>query len=255
MAHTSSRLPKKSVTHPVGHIKGQQIQNKILLALPKRECVALFSKLKFVALPIRTVLNQIGAPIEFGYFMNDGLASVLSIMGNGKSVEVGLCGSEGFVGLPLVAGFSTSSTRVIVQVAGSGFRISAKDLTSALLDCPHLVTALQRFTQELGLQASQIAACNRLHEIDERLANWLLMSQDRLGNDDVVPLTQEFLAHMLGTRRASVTVAAGILQKAGLITYKRGVVKVESRSGLEDATCECYGVMTRQITKWQAETN
>jgi CRP-like cAMP-binding protein len=249
MAHTSVRDPKKSI------INGQQVQNKILLALPKRERVALFSKLKFVSLPIRTMLNQVGEPIEFGYFMNDGLASVLSIMGNGKSVEVGLCGREGFVGLPLVAGFSTSPTRVIVQVAGGGFRIGAKNLIAALLDCPHLVIALQRFAQELGVQASQIAACNRLHKIDERLANWLLMSQDRLGNDGVIPLTQEFLAHMLGTRRASVTVAAGILQKAGLIIYKRGVVKVESRPGLEDATCECYGIMLRQITKWQAETD
>jgi CRP-like cAMP-binding protein len=249
MAHPSVRDPKKSI------INGQQVQNKILLALPKRESAVLFSKLKFVSLPIRTVLNQIGEPIKFGYFINEGLGSVLSIMAGGKSVEVGLCGKEGFVGLPLIAGFSTSPTRVIVQVAGSAFKISAKDLVAALLDCPHLMIALQRFTQELGLQASQIAACNRLHEIDERLANWLLMSQDRLGNDGVVPLTQEFLAHMLGTRRASVTVAAGILQKAGLIAYKRGVVKVESRPGLEDATCECYGTMLRQITKWQAETN
>jgi CRP-like cAMP-binding protein len=165
MAHASLRDPKKSI------INGQQVQNKILLALPKRERISLFSKLKFVSLPIRTVLNQVGEPIEFGYFMNDGLASVLSIMGNGKSVEVGLCGREGFVGLPLVAGFSTSPTRVIVQVAGGGFRIGAKNLIAALLDCPHLVIALQRFTQELGLQASQIAACNRLHEIDKRLAN------------------------------------------------------------------------------------
>jgi CRP-like cAMP-binding protein len=256
MAHISVPRPKKSVIKPaVNGIKGQQVQNKILLALPQRERAVLFSKLKFVPLPIRTVLNQIGKQIEFGYFMNDGLASVLSIMGDGKSVEVGLCGREGFVGLPLVAGFSSSPTHIIVQVAGSAFKVSAKDLIAALPECPELATALQRFTQELGLQSSQVAACNRLHEVDQRLARWLLMSQDRLGGYDLVPLTQEFLAHMLGTRRASVTVAAGILQKAGLITYKRGAVKVESRPGLEDATCECYGIMTEQIKKWQAEAN
>jgi CRP-like cAMP-binding protein len=256
MAHTSVHRPKKSVTKPaVNGINGQQVQNKILLSLPKRERAALFLKLTFVSLPIRTVLNQIGEPIEFGYFVNDGLASVRSIMGDGKSVEVGLCGKEGFVGVPLVAGFSTSPTRVIVQVAGSAFRVSAKDLLAAARKCPELANALQRFTQELGLQSSQAAACNRLHEVDERLARWLLMSQDRLGSDDVVPLTQEFLAHILGTRRASVTVAAGMLQKAGLITYKRGAVKVESRPGLEDATCECYGIMTEQMKKWQAETS
>jgi CRP-like cAMP-binding protein len=256
MAYTSVRNLKKSVSKPAvnGNI-GQQVQNKILLGLPKREWAALSSKLKLVSLPIHTVLNQIAEPIKFGYFMNDGLASVLSIMGDGKSVEVGLCGREGFVGLPLVAGFSTSPTRVIVQVAGSAFRVSAQDLIAALRDCPRLATALQRFTQELGLQSSQVAACNRLHDVDERLARWLLMSQDRLGGNDLVPLTQEFLAHMLGTRRASVTVAAGILQKAGLITYKRGSVRVNNRALLEDATCECYLTMTRQAKKWQAEAS
>ncbi len=104
------------------------------------------------------------------------------------------------------------------------------------------------------MQAVHVAACNRLHEVDERLARWLLMSQDRLGGD-VVPLTQEFLAHMLGTRRASVTVAAGILQKAGLITYNRGHVRIESRERLEDAACECYGAMKKQSLMWDQEAN
>ena len=104
----------------------------------------------------------------------------------------------------------------------------------------------------MAVQSAQVAACNRLHEVEERLARWLLMSQDRLGGDSV-PLTQEFLAHMLGTRRASVTVAAGILQKAGLIDYSRGNVKIKSRAKLEEASCECYGMMTEQIEKWRIE--
>jgi CRP-like cAMP-binding protein len=233
-------------------VNGQPIRNKILLALPNNECALLFSKLEFVSLPVRTVLNEVGEPIKFAFFMNDGLASILSMTSDGKSVEVGLCGREGFVGLPLAAGFKTSPTRVIVQVAGSAFRISAKLLLATLEDCPKLVIGLQRFVQEMGLQSSQVAACNRLHEVDERLARWLLMSQDRLGGDDI-PLTQEFLAHMLGTRRASVTVAAGILQKAGLITYKRGAVKIENRHRLEKAVCECYGILVRQAKNWRAE--
>jgi CRP-like cAMP-binding protein len=204
--------------------------------------------------PTPKVLNQLGERIKYGFFINDGLASILSIMADGKSVEVGLAGSEGFVGLPLAFGFETSPTRVILQVAGSGFKISAKDLLFELRECPKLATQLHRFSQELTLQASQIAACNRLHEVDERLARWLLMPQDRLGGDDV-PLTQAFLAHMLGTRRASVTVAAGILQRAGLITYSPGQVKIESRSGLKEAACECYGTMVKQVKKWQAETS
>jgi CRP-like cAMP-binding protein len=213
----------------------------------------MFSKLEFVPLPVRTLLHEPGVPIKYAFFINDGLASILTVVGNGKSVEVGLCGKEGFVGLPLAAGFSSSPTRVLVQVAGSGFRIKAKDLAAALRECPRLAVAVQRLALELALQSSQVAACNRLHEVEERLARWLLMSQDRLGGD-VVPLTQEFLAHMLGTRRASVTVAAGILQKADLITYGRGSVKVENRAKLEAAACECYGIMTEQVKKWHAET-
>jgi CRP-like cAMP-binding protein len=210
--------------------------------------------LKFVLLPTPKVLNERAERIKYAFFLNDGLASILSIMADGKSVEVGLSGREGFVGVPLAFGFETSPTRVIMQVAGSGFRITAKDLLLALRECPILATALRRFSQELTLQASQIAACNRLHEVDERLARWLLMSQDRLGGDDV-PLTQAFLAHMLGTRRASVTVAAGILRKAGLIKYVRGEVKIESRIGLEKTACECYKTLVAQVQKWRTETN
>jgi CRP-like cAMP-binding protein len=186
------------------------------------------------------------------FFLNEGLASILSITTDGKSVEVGLSGRKGFVGIPLTAGFHSSPTRVIMQVAGSGFRMAAKDLIAALRECPKLATGLQRFVQEVALQSSQVAACNRLHEVDERLARWLLMSHERLGGD-LIPLTQEFLAHMLGTRRASVTVAAGMLQKAGLITYTRGAVRIKSRTQLEDAACDPYGILTQQIVKWRAE--
>ena len=256
MARLSTSSPPKSVTKSapvVPGLNGGQVHNKILLALPDHECAAILSKLEFIPLPTPTVLNEVGRPINFAFFLNDGLASILSIMADGKSVEVGLSGKEGFVGIPLIAGFNTSPTRVIMQVAGSGFRMAAKDLIVAMRECPKLAISLQRFSQELALQSSQVAACNRLHEVEERLARWLLMSQDRLGGD-LIPLTQEFLAHMLGTRRASVTVAAGILQKAGLITYTRGAVKIENRNELEDAACECYGIITQQVKKWQSET-
>jgi CRP-like cAMP-binding protein len=243
----------KSAVKSNGSIRGQPVRNAILLALPSHACAALFSKMEFVLLPVRTVLNEADEAIKFAYFLNDGLASFLSIAPDGKSVEVGLCGREGFVGLPLTAGLSTSPTRVIIQVAGQGFRIGAKQLLAAMQDCPELARRLQRFVQEMALQSSQVAACNRLHEVDERLARWLLMSQDRLSGD-LVPLTQEFLAHMLGTRRASVSVAAGILQKAGLITYKRGTVKIENRARLEEAACNCYDILVRQVQNWHAES-
>jgi CRP-like cAMP-binding protein len=253
MGRVSASLPKKAIAGPAGSgVNGRQVHNKILLALPEQERAAIFSKLEFVALPTSKVLNEVGEPIKFAYFLNEGLASILSITTDGKSVEVGLSGREGFVGIPLTAGFNSSPTRVIMQVAGSGFRLGAKELVAALSQCPKLATSLQRFVQEVALQASQVAACNRLHEVDERLARWLLMSQERLGGD-LIPLTQEFLAHMLGTRRASVTVAAGMLQKAGLITYTRGAVRIKSQTRLEDAACECYGILTQQIKKWRAE--
>jgi CRP-like cAMP-binding protein len=246
-----ARPPGRAI-NPPSTTDGHAVKNQILLALGRNGCERVFAKLEFVNLPVTTTLNEIGEPIAFGYFINDGLASVLSVMEDGKSVEVGLIGLEGFVGLPLVSGLSTSPTRTIMQVAGSGFRISAKDLAPAFVECEYLKTSLSRYSNELTMQATQVAACNRLHEVEERLARWLLMSQDRLGGD-IVPLTQDFLAHMLGTRRASVTVAAGILQKAGLITYARGVVKIVNRSLLIDATCECYGLLTRQAKAWRDE--
>ena len=147
---------------------------------------------------------------------------------------------------------STSPTQVIMQVAGSAYQLTAADFKEVLSHSPVLEKSLNRYTQTLGIQAIHVAACNRLHEVDERLARWLLMSQDRLGGD-IVPLTQEFLAHMLGTRRASVTVAAGILQKAGFITYNRGSVRIDDRSGLEDAACECYASIKQQTEMWEKE--
>jgi CRP-like cAMP-binding protein len=229
-----------------------KIQNLILLGLPADELTAATRKLHFVELPTHTVLHEAGESLTHAYFVNSGLASVLSVMTDGKSVEVGLAGKEGFVGLPLVVGLSTSPTQVIMQVAGSAYQLTSTDFKELLSRSPTLEKSLNRYAQSIAMQATQVAACNRLHEVDERLARWLLMSQDRL-DGDIVPLTQEFLAHMLGTRRASVTVAAGILQKAGLITYNRGSVLIDDRSGLEDAACECYASIRQQTEKWEKE--
>ena len=244
----------KNVAPSSNGSESQKVQNGILLSLAADEFDALFPKLVFVDLPKHALLNEIAEPIEWAYFINRGLASFLNVMTDGKSVEVGLTGKEGFVGLPLLAGFSTSPSRAVMQVDGSAFRISPVDFQVALKAYPSLDRNLQRFSQILGMQAMQAAACNRLHEVDQRLARWLLMSQDRLAGD-VVPLTQETLANMLGTRRASVTEAAGILQKAGLITYRRGDVKIDDRGGLEGAACECYNAMRRLAEKWRSEAS
>ena len=190
--------------------------------------------------------------IEYAYFIESGLASVLSIANDEKAVEVGLCGSEGFVGLPLIAGLRSSATRTFMQVAGSGYRIEAGHFSKVLTECPDLRMRLMRFEQIAAMQAGQIAACNRMHKVDSRTARWLAMSQDRLGGDEI-PLTQEFLAHMLGARRASVSEAVSHLEKAGLIVHRRGALHVKDRGALVAAACECYKIIIEQIKKWESE--
>jgi CRP-like cAMP-binding protein len=249
LSKPSTASPKASDSNN----QNQAVANGILHGLPRKEYESVFAELKWMELPTHTVLNQVTKPIEYGYFMNSGLASILTVLADGKSVEVGLAGTEGFVGLPLVAGFKSSPTRVIVQIHGSAFRITAQDLVRLLSQCPALERRLQQHSQQMSLQSMQLAACNRLHHVDRRLARWLLMSQDRIGGD-VVGLTQEFLAIMLGTRRASVTEAMSVLQKARLVTYTRGAVRIDNRAGLKSATCECYAAIKRPSGMWDNES-
>jgi CRP-like cAMP-binding protein len=247
-----ARSVDSTLRPPVAGGDRQVLQNLILLELPARERAVILDKAELVELPARTVLTEMDRVIEHCYFMNRGVASIIRVLSHGKSVEVGLTGNEGFVGLPVIAGFQTSPTRAIIQIAGSGYRMRVPDFRRAMAVCPKLVLALHRYSQELSVQAIQIAACNRLHEVDQRLARWLLMTQDRMGESSFT-LTQEFISHMLGSRRASVTVAAGILQRGGLINYTRGRVTIKDRPGLEAAACECYAGITQQLKRWRAE--
>jgi CRP-like cAMP-binding protein len=233
-------------------VDGQTIQNRLLMNLPRAQSLKVLQKAQAVLLPVHSVLNQADEAIQFVYFVNSGLASILTVLKNGKSVEVGLTGKEGFVGVPVAAGFKNSPTQVIMQIEGNALRVSSKDIAELMQEMPALEKGMQSYAHEVLLQASQIAACNRVHEVDQRLARWLLMSQDRIGGD-LVPLTQEFLAHMLGTRRASVTVAAGDLQRQGLISYVRGQMKIVDRQRLEAASCECYQTLNRQLQAWRSE--
>jgi CRP-like cAMP-binding protein len=242
----SEALPPRPPTDGDGNL----IYNQILLDLPQKECDFAFSRLEFMRLKLHQVLHEPGDTLKSAYFCNSGLISILSIFPDGKSVEVGLVGKEGFVGLPLIAGFRTAATRAVCQGEGTVFRVDDETLMAIIRQCPQLDRQLQQFSQIMTMQVTQIAACNRLHEVEERLARWILMSADRIGSDSL-PLTQEFLAQMLGTRRSSVTVAAGILQKAGLIAYTRGAVRIADRPRLEEAACDCYGIMQRQIEEWQ----
>jgi CRP-like cAMP-binding protein len=229
---------------------GNHVYNEILLGLPPKEYELLFPTLELTRLNTHHVLHEPGDTLKSAYFCNSGLVSILSVFPDGKSVEVGLVGKEGFVGLPLVVGFRTASTRATTQIEATAFRVDGETLVKILPQCPKLERSLQQFAQIAAMETTQIAACNRLHEVTERLARWLLMSADRIGLNSV-SLTQELLAQMLGTRRSSVTVAAGLLQKAGMITYSRGEVKIVDRQKLEEAACECYGIMRRRIKEWR----
>src|SRR5258708_6309331 len=237
---------------------GNHVLNEILLALSRAESDAVLPNIEFMRLKLHHVLHEGGETLKSAYFCNSGMFSVLNVMPDGKSVEVGLIGKEGFSGTPLVAGFRTAHTRTVVQADATAFRVDADVLRILLPKCPKLERALNRFAQFMGLQAATWVTCtpmncaNRLHEVNERLARWLLMTQDRVGSEHL-PLTQEFLAQMLGTRRSSVTVSAGTLKKAGLISYTRGHVAILDRHNLEEAACDCYGLLQKQVKEWESQ--
>lgn len=216
--------------------------NQILASIPEHEYNLIRPYLEPVELPPQRILHEPGERIEFAYFLTDGLASLVVLTSDGHSVEVAIVGHEGIVGTPLAVGIHRGPYRSIMQIAGSGMRIKAEMLEEKMRDAPELRLLLNRYVLIQGLQIAQIAACNRLHEIEQRLVRWLLMCQDRVGSD-LLPVTHEFLAQMLGTGRPSVSLAAGILQKAGFIDNLRGTVKIVNRKQLESAACECYKII------------
>jgi CRP-like cAMP-binding protein len=225
------------------------VENYILLAIPEQEYKALRPHLEFSELEMHQVLQDPGEKIEFGFFLNSGLASLLVVTRDAAhSVEVGVVGKEGFPGTPLATGLRESSQRAIIQAPAGAFRVKSEVLENVLSSSPRLQYWLNRFVLLQGLQTAQLAACNRLHEIEQRLARWLLMSQDRVGSDSL-PITHDLLSQMLGSGRPSVTVAAGALQRGRIIEYTRGMVKILNRKALENAACECYAVI-RRITAY-----
>ena len=227
---------------PKNHYK-----NHVLAALPKAEIDRLAPHLSPVTLKLRKQLLD-GETPAYAYFLEDGLASVVLPMANGTTVEVGVIGKDGFVGLPVLLGADRMPGQTFIQVAGSGFRIKAKPLNEAFERPGELRRHLQKYLLANLVQSAQNAACNRLHPIAERLARWLLTCHDRVQSERM-PLTHEFLAQMLGAPRTTVTLAAGILHQAGLIDYTRGHVTIKNRSGLEKAACECYGVVREEFRR------
>jgi CRP-like cAMP-binding protein len=221
---------------------GKPVGNKLLLSISDSEFNSLRPHLEYVRLPNHLVLHEAGGRVDFAYFPNKGLVSLVVVMKDGKTAEAGVVGNEGFTGTPAVVGLSRGPLRAVVQVSGDGFQVKVGALQNTLESAPHLQMMLNRYAAIRGMQVAQTAACNRLHDIKQRLARWLLMTQDRV-DSGALPITHDFLATMLGTDRPSVSLAAGLLQKEKLIEYTRGAVKVVNRKKLEDSACECYAVI------------
>jgi CRP-like cAMP-binding protein len=196
-----------------------------------------------IDLPLKKVLYEAEEVPRYAYFPTSGIASVVAVMEDGGSAEVGLIGREGLVGSFHLLGPAKVSTRCFIQLQATALRIPFADLVRLFKSNEEIRDRVLEFVQEQAVSLSQLAGCNRLHEAEERLSRWLLMAQDRTGSP-VLDFTQEFLAMMLGARRTTVTVIAGVLQRSGLIEYQRGKVKILDRERLEAAACDCY-----QITK------
>jgi CRP-like cAMP-binding protein len=226
------------------NVAGRQVHNKILLAMTDAEFEIIRPYLKFVLLPSHLRLHESHDPFKYVHFPNEGLISLVIVMENGKTVEAGIVGSEGVSGMNAVAGLSHGPMREVMQIGGDGFRIRISDLKTTLGATRNFQRILERYSTLLGLHVAQTAACNRLHDIDRRLARWLLMAHDRV-DSGTLRITHDFLATMLGTDRPSVSQAAGNLQKMNIIQYSRGTVKIMNRTALEGRACECYGVIQR----------
>jgi CRP-like cAMP-binding protein len=222
-------------------------QNRILAALPPSERQELFEVVRTVSLPVKTVLFEPGAAVDAVHFPTDGVISLVTPLHDGAIVEVATIGNEGIVGVPLVP-LGGLAVRAISQVAGHSLRMEAPTFLEWAERSPTFQTLVESYTQALFGQISQAAACNRLHSSEERLSRWLLMSHDRVGSDEFM-ITQEFLGQMLAARRSTVSVSAGILQRAGLIRYVRGHVTIVDRRGLEAVACECYAVIKAELER------
>lgn len=222
--------------------------NRLLALLSSRDYAILRPHLERLPLEYRQSLYRADKPVEFVYFIETGVGSLVNTMANGQAAEVGTIGNEGIVGLPIVLGDVQAPTAVYVQVPGEGLRMKASLFKKELARSPTMQVVMLRYVHALFNQVAQSAACNHFHSLEQRCCRWLLMTRDRMDSDDFL-LTQEFLAMMLGVQRPGVSIAAGGLQRAGLITYTRGNVSILDGAGLKKRSCECYGVSKREFDR------
>jgi CRP-like cAMP-binding protein len=241
-ASVVARYSPESGVSPTAH------QNRLLASLPDEEFERLRPHLVPIVLGYRYPLYEANAPIEFVHFIETGVASLVNTMMNGDAAEVGTIGNEGFVGVPILFGDREAPTSVYMQVSGAGLKMKANIFRADLQRSIFMQRAMLHYAHAFFNQIAQSAACNTLHVLEQRCCRWLLMTQDRMQSSNF-PLTQEFLAMMLGVRRASVTDAANTLKRAGLIDYTRGCISILDRAGMEQRTCECYAVTKREFDR------
>jgi CRP-like cAMP-binding protein len=222
--------------------------NRLLGLLLPRDYQRLRPHLHRIPLEYRQSLYRANRPIEFVYFIESGVGSLVNTMKNGDAAEVGTIGNEGVVGLPIVFGDNRAPTNVYVQVPGAGLRMKATQFKKELARSASMQAVMLRYAHAFFNQVAQSAACNQFHSLQQRCCRWLLMTHDRMQSDEFL-LTQEFLAMMLGVQRTGVTIAASALQRAGLIRYTRGNVTILNRRGLMYRSCECYGVSKREFDR------
>ncbi|MEH2376668.1 Crp/Fnr family transcriptional regulator [Nostoc sp.] len=226
----------------------QQPSNKLLAALPVKDYERLVPHLKLVTLSVQQILYEAAEPITQVYFPDKSMVSIVTTMEDGSTAEVGIVSNEGMVGIPVILGDKTTTTTAFVQISGAGMQIDADIIQAEFNRGGAIQTLLLCYVQAVYTELAQGVACNRLHTLEERLARWLLTVSDRLESEDF-PLTQEFIAQMLGVRRSGVTVAASTLSRAGMISYKRGHISILNREDLEATSCECYRVIQNELAR------
>ena len=222
--------------------------NQLLAALPDADWQRWLALLEPVELPLGHAIYESGTTLAHLYFPTTSIVSLLYVTGDGSSAEIAVVGHEGTVGISLFMGGESTTSRAVVQSAGHGVRIPAQMMKDEFSRSPEVMHLLLRYTQALITQMAQTAVCNRLHSIERQLCRWLLLSLDRLPGNEIV-MTQELIANMLGVRREGVTESASKLERAGLITSRRGHITVLDRPGLEKRSCECYGVVKQEYDR------
>jgi CRP-like cAMP-binding protein len=248
MATRASRADAPAATAAGAPAHHDARENHLLAALPQADFERLRAHLELVPLTLGEALYEPGVKLRHVYFPTTSIVSLLYVMEDGASAEIAVVGNEGILGISLFMGGETTPSRAVVQSAGFGYRLKAQLLKDEFGRFGPMMQLLLRYTQALITQMSQTAVCNRHHSVDQQLCRWLLLSLDRLDSSELT-MTQELIANMLGVRREGVTEAAGKLQEAGLVRYRRGRITVLDRPGLEARSCECYQVVKREFDR------